>query len=183
MKLKLLSHELFFSNNIFLSAGSISDKFPEETCVTARKSSVQGLTNGVTNKSNIELMFAQDNGKTSQSEKATKQNLTRNIVSKKLSEDHNLNELENRLMIEQEGRLPNGHSVRSLPLSGGKRICPARNVASVNLCDENEDSDSGDSSNTSSSSCSTVNKKDSRNKSTSQVDFNLFFFHGMAMCY
>jgi hypothetical protein len=77
--------------------------------------------------------------------------------SKKLDEDHNLNELENK--SEQDGRLVNGHVGRSF--NGGNRSSPLR-VPNRDY----EDSDSGDSSNTSTSSGPGGSKKESQNKTT-----------------
>lgn len=140
------------------------EKFSDDSC-SPRKQTLQTVANGVVGKSNNELLFTQENGKSFQNEKITKANVAKMTVGvspKKLSEDHNLNELENRLTVEQEGRLPNGHTSS---FNGGKKTSPVKNGNHVNHCEENEDSDSEDSSNTSSSSCSAV-KKEHRSKST-----------------
>ena len=95
------------------------------------------------------------------SDKTNRNNAKINATSssKKLNEDHNLNELENR--TEQDGRLANGHAGRSF--NTGKRTSPVRAVNG----DFEEDSDSGESSNTSTSSCPTGGKKE--NQKTTQV--------------
>jgi hypothetical protein len=120
-------------------SGNAIDKIPEESSPPARKSSCQTLSNGVLNKSNNELLYSHENGKT-RSEKTTRNNVkvTTASSSKKLNEDHNLNELENK--SEEDGRLVNGHVGRSF--NGGKRSSPLR-VPNGDY----EDSDSGDSSN------------------------------------
>lgn len=106
------------------------------------------MQNGGINKPNIELLLPE------------KPKLTE-VSPKKHSEDHNLNELENRLIDAHNGKLPNGHSVCTIALNGGKRTSSLRNN---DHCEENEDSDS--SSNASTSSCSPVPKKEGRSKST-----------------
>ena len=140
-------------------SGNAIDKIPEESSPPARKSSCQTLSNGVVNKSNNELLYSHENGKTVSSEKTTRNNVkvTTASSSKKLNEDHNLNELENK--SEQDGRLVNGHVGRSF--NGGKRSSLLR-VPNGDY----EDSDSGDSSNTSTSSGPWGSKKESQNKTT-----------------
>ena len=142
-------------------SGNEIDKIPEESSPPARKSSCQTLSNGVVNKSNNELLYSHnnENGKTVSSEKTTRNNVKVTTASspKKLNEDHNLNELENK--SEQDGRLVNGHVGRSF--NGGKRSSPLR-VPNGDY----EDSDSGDSSNTSTSSGPGGSKKENQNKTT-----------------
>ena len=105
-----------------------------------------------------------NSGKSVTGEKTTRNSGKANTASsssKKLNEDHNLNELENK--GEQDGRLANGHAGRSF--SSGKRSSPVRTANG----DYEEESDSGESSNTSTSSCPTGGKKE--NQKTTQVQW------------
>lgn len=105
-----------------------------------------------------------NNGKSVTGEKTTRNNGRANTASsssKKLNEDHNLNELESK--GEQDGRLVNGHAGRSF--SSGKRSSPVRTANG----DYEDESDSGESSNTSTSSCPTGGKKE--NQKTTQVQW------------
>lgn len=163
-----LSHYIapMFYSKTLLFAGNAIDKISEDTSAPSRKPSGQTIANGVLSKSNNEQLYSHnDNGRTVPSEKTTRSNakVFASSSSKKLNEDHNLNELENK--SEQDGsRLANGHGVRSI--SGGKRTSPLRNTVLNGVDHDDEESDSGESSNTSSSSCPTSSKKESQNKST-----------------
>jgi hypothetical protein len=64
----MLSHFTMLSGNAI-------DKIPEESSPPARKSSCQTLSNGVVNKSNNELLYSHENGKTVSSEKTTRNNV------------------------------------------------------------------------------------------------------------
>ena len=137
--------------------GSAIEKVSEETSAPSRKHSCQAISNGVTTKSNNELLYSQSNDKTNASDKTSVKNNVKVSSSaswKKLNEDHNLNELENK--NEQDSRLANGHAGRSL----NKKSSPLRVNGNYH-----EDSDSGESSNTSTSSCS-GSKKESQSKTT-----------------
>ncbi|XP_028415278.1 macoilin-like [Dendronephthya gigantea] len=143
--------------------GNSIDKIPEETVSPpARKASCQALSNGSVNKSYNELLYSQNNDKTVTNEKSSRNNVKVSAASssKKLNEDHNLNELENK--NEPDGRLANGHT---RPL---KHNSPLR---AVNGGEFEDDSDSGESSNTSSSSGHGSSKKDNQTKTTQETKY------------
>ena len=148
-------------------SGNAIDKCPEDTGPPSRKHSSQAMANGVANKSSNELLYSHtDTSKNMTSEKPSRNSVkVPNSSLKKLGEDHNLNELESK--NEHDGRLANGHGVRSF--TGSKRSSPLQN--NVNGEHFDEDSDSGDSSNTSTSSGTGGNKKESPNKPTQVCNF------------
>jgi hypothetical protein len=146
------------SYDVMLSlTGNAIEKISEESNPPSRKHSNQVLSNGTANKSINELLYNSDSNKTVAGEKASKNNVKVASSSKRLNEDHNLNELENK--NEQDGRVANGHAGRSL--AAGKRSVTSRTHG-----DCEEDSDSGESSNTSTSSCPSGGKKENLNKAS-----------------
>ena len=142
----------------FLFPGNSIDKISEETASPpARKHSCQALSNGAVNKTYNELLYSQSHDKTVTNEKSSRNNakVASTSSSKKLNEDHNLNELENK--NEPDSRLANGHA---------RLLKRTSSLKGVNGAEFEDDSDSGESSNTSSSSCHGSNKKDNHTKTT-----------------